>query len=118
MTIQRIKYANKERSFIKVFTEDSEWITAWPCETANLNEVKAALAAGVVIEDYETEADVAAEQAAKRKAEIYARFDQLDLASVRPLRAIINSTSTSEDIEKLQAIEQESTALRKELATL
>lgn len=118
MTIQRIKYADRDQRFIKVFTENSEWVTAWPCETADLVEVKEALSSGMIIEDFETDADIEANQAEKRKVEIYAELDRLDLVSVRPLRAISSGIGSDEDIDKLKLIESQVTILREELKTL
>lgn len=50
----------------------------------------------------------------KRKAEIKAELDALDLEAVRPLRAVSAGTSTDEDIIKLKDIEAKVQALRAE----
>ena len=46
------------------------------------------------------------------------RLSQIDLESVRPLRAKVSGTSTPEDDATLAALEQEAGALRAELAGL
>lgn len=46
------------------------------------------------------------------------RLSQIDLESVRPLRAKVSGTSTPEDDATLAALEQEAGALREELAGL
>ena len=46
------------------------------------------------------------------------RLSQIDLESVRPLRAKVSGTSTPEDDATLAALEQEAGALRVELAGL
>lgn len=53
-----------------------------------------------------------------RTAEIKSRLLEIDLESVRPLRAKAYGTSTPEDDAKLAALEQEAEALRAELAGL
>ena len=46
------------------------------------------------------------------------RLSQIDLESVRPLRAKVHGTATPEDDAQLAALEQEAGALREELAGL
>jgi hypothetical protein len=61
------------------------------------------------------------EQAAatqKRLDEIAARLVEIDLASVRPLRAIAQGSATAFDHEKLAALEKEAADLREERAAL
>ena len=53
-----------------------------------------------------------------RTAEIKSRLLEIDLESVRPLRAKAYGTATPEDDAKLAALEQEAGALRAELAGL
>ena len=53
-----------------------------------------------------------------RIAEIKSRLLEIDLESVRPLRAKAYGTATPEDDAKLAALEQEAGALRAELAGL
>ena len=53
-----------------------------------------------------------------RITEIKSRLDEIDLESVRPLRAKAYGTSTPEDDATLAALEQEAGALRVELAGL
>ena len=53
-----------------------------------------------------------------RIAEIKSRLLEIDLESVRPLRAKAYGTATQEDDEKLAALEQEAEAVRAELAGL
>lgn len=53
-----------------------------------------------------------------RTAEIKSRLLEIDLESVRPLRAKAYGTSTPEDDAKLAALEQDAETLRAELAGL
>lgn len=55
---------------------------------------------------------------APRTAEIETRLQELDLQSVRPLRAKVDGSATAEDDTKLSAIELECQALRAELSAL
>ena len=58
------------------------------------------------------------EQKQVRTVEIKSRLLEIDLESVRPLRAKAYGTATPEDDAKLAALEQEASALRAELAGL
>ena len=58
------------------------------------------------------------EQKQLRIEEIKSRLSQIDLESVRPLRAKAYGTATPEDDATLAALEQEAGALRVELAGL
>ena len=58
---------------------------------------------------------LAAEQ---RKQEIGQRLDQLDLKSIRPLRAMSGGTATEDDRERLAGYETEAAELRAELSAL
>jgi hypothetical protein len=58
------------------------------------------------------------ELAAARKTEIIARLAEIDIASIRPLRAIADETATDFDREKLATLEAEAAELREELAKL
>lgn len=49
---------------------------------------------------------------------IQTRLHEIDLDSLRPLRATISGTSTDYDTEKLSTLESEASTLRTELATL
>lgn len=49
--------------------------------------------------------------------EIKSRLAQIDIDSVRPLRAIIANTATQHDIDKLSALDEEAVLLREELST-
>ena len=51
----------------------------------------------------------------KRKAEIMAKLDALDLKCIRALRAISAGTGTEADTERLAALEAEAEELRKQL---
>ncbi len=53
-----------------------------------------------------------------RVAEIKSRLNEIDLESVRPLRAMAYGPPAPEDDAKLAALEQEAEALRQELAGL
>ena len=56
------------------------------------------------------------EQKQVRMAEIKSRLLEIDLESVRPLRARVHGTATPEDDAKLAALEQEAEELREGLA--
>lgn len=58
------------------------------------------------------------ELASQRRAEIIARFTQIDVDSIRPLRAIAQGEATEADKEKLAALDAEAEELRAELAAL
>ena len=58
------------------------------------------------------------EQKQVRMAEIKSRLLEIDLESVRPLRARVYGTATPEDDVKLSSLEQEAGELRAELAGL
>ena len=58
------------------------------------------------------------EQKQLRIDEIKSRLNEIDLESVRPLRAKVHGAATPEDDAKLAALEQEAEALRAELAGL
>lgn len=59
-----------------------------------------------------------AERDATRRAEILARLAQIDAASVRPLRAIVQGEAVQEDRDKLAVLDAEAEELRAELAAL
>jgi len=54
----------------------------------------------------------------ERITEIDTRLTQIDLESVRPLRAISNASQTSDDIAKLSALDSEAADLRAERLSL
>lgn len=56
--------------------------------------------------------------AGKRRAEIIARLDEIDAASVRPLRAKLAGTATADDEARLAALEDEAAALRAEIGAM
>lgn len=69
----------------------------------------------------EFEAARAAELQARadlRRAALVERLAAVDLASVRPLRAVAAGTATDADRERLAALDAEATTLRAELAAL
>ena len=53
-----------------------------------------------------------------RERAIHDRLQVIDAESTRPLRAVLTSTSTPADLDKLSALEAEAGALRAELAAL
>ncbi len=55
---------------------------------------------------------------ARRRAEILAQLAEIDAASVRPLRAVVNGEAVQEDRDKLAALDAEAADLRAELAAL
>lgn len=59
-----------------------------------------------------------AELTAQRIAAIDTRLAEIDTASVRPLRAIVDGSATEADAERLAAVESEAAALRAERASL
>lgn len=73
--------------------------------------------AGWVV-DAERQAAAAAKARADRAAAIAARLTQIDLDSVRPLRAKLAGTATASDDDKLAGLESEAAALREELRSL
>jgi len=54
----------------------------------------------------------------ERKAEILSRFDEIDKATIRALRATKAGAQTPDDTARLDALETESVLLRAELATI
>jgi hypothetical protein len=58
------------------------------------------------------------EAAAQRREEIQGRLAKIDIASIRPLRAISDGTATEYDRQKLADLEAEAAELRTELAGL
>ena len=59
-----------------------------------------------------------AEKKAKRKAELIAELDALDLKQIRPLAAKAAGTATDEDLAILADLEEQKAAKRKELQLL
>jgi hypothetical protein len=53
-----------------------------------------------------------------RAREILARLEAIDLASVRPARAVAIGTATQRDLDVLQELEMEAVGLREELRGL
>ena len=58
------------------------------------------------------------ELAAQRKAEILSQLNSLDMASIRPLRAIVDGVATDDDRARLREIEAEVGWLRAEMTIL
>ena len=58
---------------------------------------------------------IKAQQNAARKSEILARLAEIDLESIRPLRAVLTEAATDFDTQKLTALESEAAELREEL---
>jgi hypothetical protein len=56
--------------------------------------------------------------AEQRRAEILARLNEIDAASIRPLRAIAEGTAVEADHAKLAELDAEAAELRTELAGL
>jgi hypothetical protein len=54
----------------------------------------------------------------ERRAEILARLAKIDLASIRPLRAVAEDSAAQFDREKLASLDSEAADLRAELAGL
>lgn len=61
---------------------------------------------------------VAADTKNSRKSEILTRLNQIDLESVRPLRAVNEGSAVTADTDKLTVLETEAGNLRTELAGL
>jgi hypothetical protein len=58
------------------------------------------------------------QETAARRAEILVELDRIDLASARPLRAIVAGSATDEDRARLAELDQQAATLRAELASL
>jgi hypothetical protein len=86
-----------------------KWFTALATHAA------AALLLAVATTPASAQAPTPEELAARRVAEIKARLNELDLQSIRPLRAITDGTADAEDREKLAAINAEIEMLRTEM---
>ena len=65
-----------------------------------------------------TEEEQAVETKKARKAQLIAQLDDIDLKTIRPLRAIQAADFTDEDVAKLQALEQQAEQIRAELQNL
>jgi DNA-binding transcriptional MerR regulator len=65
-----------------------------------------------------TEEEQAEETKKARKAQLIAQLDDIDLKTIRPLRAIQAADFTDDDVAKLQALEQQAAQIRAELQNL
>ena len=54
----------------------------------------------------------------QRSQDIKHRLSEIDIESIRPLRAMVDGSATEFDITKLANLEEEATILRKELSSL
>lgn len=118
MSITKLKFQNAEKTSLQVTTDSGSYSTAWPCYTWHNEEIQAAIDAGMTIEPWKTEAELLAEQKETRKQEILSQLNDIDLQTVRPLRAKVNGTATIFDEEKLTSLETQAATLRAELTTL
>lgn len=66
----------------------------------------------------ETKIDIYEPTLQEKIVAIKNRLNEIDLLSIRPLRAIANKEETADDIEKLNLLDIEAIALRVELAEL
>ena len=118
MPVIKLKYTNQEGSSIQVTTDSGSYSTAWPCYTWHNEEIQSAIDAGMTIEPWKTDTELLAEQKDTRKQEILSQLNNIDLQTVRPLRAKVNGTATIFDEEKLTSLETQATTLRAELTAL
>ncbi len=118
MSITSLKYANAEQTSLKVTTDSGEYSAQWPCYTWHVNEIQSAIDAGMVIEPFKTDAELALEAKQARAGVISDRLNEIDLLSVRSLRAKIAGVATQFDTDKLASLDSEAAALRAELKTL
>lgn len=118
MPVIKLKYANKDGSSLQVTTDAGEYSAPWPCFSWHSVEIQSAIDAGLVIEPWKTDAELAQEAKQSRIAEIDARLLEIDSLSIRPLRAIQSGTATEFDTNKLATLDEEAAALRAEKKTL
>lgn len=118
MPVIKLKYANKENTSLQVTTDSGEYSAPWPCFTWHSAEIQAAIDAGLSIEPWKTDAELAQEAKQVRIGEINARLLEIDTLSIRPLRAIQSGTATSFDTNKLATLDTEAAALRTEKKSL
>lgn len=118
MSVTNLKYASYKNEYLQVTTDVGSYQTPWPCHTWHREEIQAAIDAGMTIEPWKTDAELLAEQKETRKQEILSQLNDIDLQTVRPLRAKVNGTATIFDEEKLTSLETQAATLRAELTTL
>lgn len=88
---------------------DGAYIATWEVDAPQPTpaKLKAAAAAAALLRE-----------SAVRRGEIQASLDRIDLASARPLRAIVAGSATDEDRARLEELDQQAAALRLELSGL
>ena len=118
MSITSLKYANAEQTSLKVTTDAGEYSAPWPCHTWHAQEIQSAIDSGIAIEPFKTDAELALEAKQARAGVISERLNEIDLLSVRPLRAKIAGTATQFDTDKLSVLNSEAATLRAELKLL
>ena len=118
MPVIKLKYTNQEGSSIQVTTDTGEYSAPWPCHTWNAQEIQEAIDAGMAIEPFKTDTELALEAKQARAGVILDRLNEIDLLSVRPLRAKIAGVATQFDTDKLASLNSDAAALRAELKTL
>ena len=105
-----------QEGYIKIYSGGSS--KSFLSGYENDKEVLEFIDNGGTVEPEFTSEELAANEASKRASEIQSRLVQIDLESLRPLRAVANNNATSFDTTKLTALDDEATALRAERATL
>lgn len=65
-----------------------------------------------------TEEEQAAEAKNIRRAELISQLDEIDLKTIRPIRAKEAGVATDADLEKLQELEEQAAQIRAELQNL
>lgn len=118
MSITSLKYTNAEQTSLKVTTDSGEYSAPWPCHSWHAQEIQSAIDAGMVIEPFKTDVELEQEAKQARAAVISERLNEIDLISVRPLRAKIAGAATQFDTDKLVALDSEAVILRAELKAL
>lgn len=109
-TVSNAKYTVEDNSIIDAVIDGQAW-SGITSESRFWKIVKDWEASGGTIETY-----VAPQP--DRRSEILARLDEIDLASIRPLRAKEAAKASDYDVERLKALEDEANELRVELAGL
>ena len=118
MPVIKLKYANQENTSLQVTTDSGEYSAPWPCFTWHSAEIQAAIDAGLQIEQYKTYSELEEERKITRKQEIISILNDIDVQSVRPLRAKASGTATAFDEEKLILLDRQASELRAEILSL
>lgn len=99
------------------YREDGAEIIVWGADGVSAETLAASVPAGIAWREVSAAEALdltAPAEGAARLSEIDERLAELDLASVRPLRALLAGVATDEDKAQLAAIEAEAATLRAE----